>query len=70
MQGSEDVNHLLFHCATTRELWISLGMANINEEALITDRSGSAVLEHFLSDEEKKLPGFENIAQKETIGVA
>jgi hypothetical protein len=70
MQGAEDVNHLLFHCATSKEIWSSLGIAKIIEEAFITDRSGSAVLEHLLRDEEKKLPGFENIGQKETIGVA
>lgn len=52
------------------ELWSSLGIANTIEEAQLIDRSGSAILEHLLRDEENKFSGFDNIGQKEVIGVA
>jgi hypothetical protein len=53
-----------------RELWSSLGISNIIEEAIIIDLSGSAVLEYLFHDQDRELPGFERIGQKETIGVA
>jgi ribonuclease HI len=70
MQEAEDVKHLLFRFATAMELWSSLGIANTIEEAQLIDRSGSAILEHLLRDEENKFSGFDNIGQNEVIGVA
>jgi hypothetical protein len=42
---------------------------DVIDEALIIDRSGSAVLEFLLWDQDKVLPGVD-IGRKETIGVA
>jgi hypothetical protein len=39
-------------------------------EALITDRSGSEVLEVLLRDQTTKFPSFDSIGLKETIGIA
>jgi hypothetical protein len=52
------------------ELWTSLGISNIIEEVIIIDCSGSTILEYFFRDQDRELPGFESIGQKETICVA
>jgi hypothetical protein len=38
--GPEDVRHLLFQCATARELWRELGILNVINEAINIDLSG------------------------------
>jgi hypothetical protein len=63
------VRHLLFQCATTRDLWRELGILDVIDEALNIDLSGSAILEFLLRAQAKALPGFD-IGEKETIGVA
>jgi hypothetical protein len=69
MQGREDTAHLLFQCHTAWELWISLGVIDCIDEALLSDRSGSAILEYLLRDLNSTVPGFMNMGLKELIGV-
>jgi ribonuclease HI len=69
-QAPEDLAHLFFQCETARDLWDSLGIAEVIEQAVIIDRAGSAVLEFILRDQKRQLPGFTSIGLKETIGVA
>jgi ribonuclease HI len=69
MQGPEDILHLLFECDTAKQIWSSLGLIEIIEEAMLVDRAGSAVLEHLLSAE-KPMSGFESIGLLEVIGTA
>jgi hypothetical protein len=44
-QGPEDILHLLFQCSAPREIWMALGIHEMIDEAMMVDRSGSAVLE-------------------------
>jgi ribonuclease HI len=62
--------HLLFKCPTAKELWQSLGLENIINEATSMDRAGSAVLEYLLRQNGNTLPGFEFVKLKETICVS
>jgi hypothetical protein len=47
-QGPEDICHLLFLCPATKEIWQSLGLDQVIEEALHVDREESSILEHLL----------------------
>jgi hypothetical protein len=46
----------------------SLGIDEIIDEAMSTDRSGSAMLEFLLRAEGNVMSGFDNIGLKEVIG--
>jgi hypothetical protein len=70
VQEPEDVAHLLFQYDTARQIWSSLGITNIIDDALLTDRVGSAVLEHLLRGDDATMPSFNDLVLKETIGVA
>jgi ribonuclease HI len=69
-QGPEDIRHLLFQCQPAIELWSSLGLQLVIEEAASADMAGSAMLEHILRREDNSLPGFSDIGLKETVSVA
>jgi hypothetical protein len=62
--------HLLFQCDIARQLWTSLGLSAIIDEAIVIDRSGSVVLEQLMREQDKMLHGFDSIKPKETIAVA
>ncbi|XP_051218974.1 uncharacterized protein [Lolium perenne] len=64
-QGPEDMAHLLFQCHMARELWTSLGVIDCIDEALLSDRSGSAILEYLIRDLNSSVPGFTNMGFKE-----
>jgi ribonuclease HI len=66
-QGPEDILHLLFQCETARDIWQSLGLSNIIHEAMVIDRSGSAVLEHLIRLPDNIMPGLTVVKMKETI---
>jgi hypothetical protein len=68
-QSPEDILHLLFNCDMARQMWDSLGLTSVIEEACTVDRAGSAVLEFLMREEDKPLPGFDTIETKETIAV-
>ena len=68
-EGAEDIVHLLFLCHTARELWASLGVHEIIEQAVHADRSGSAVLEYLLQSNNISMPDFDYIDLKETVSV-
>jgi hypothetical protein len=69
-QDPKDVRHLLFQCQSAIELWSSLGLQPVIEEAASADMAGSAMLEHILRRQDNSLPGFSNIGLKETISMA
>jgi hypothetical protein len=67
MQGPEDIKHLLFQCDTTSQIWTSLELSEVINDAMLIDRAGSAILEHlFRSD--VSMPGFNSIGVREVIG--
>jgi ribonuclease HI len=66
----EDVLHLLFKCNASKEIWQSLGLANIIEDATSIDRSGFAVLEYLIRANDNNFPGLSMVNRKETIMVA
>jgi hypothetical protein len=68
-QAPEDILHLLFNCEMARQMWDSLGLTSVIEEACMVDRAGSAFLEFLMREEDKPLPGFDTIETKETIAV-
>jgi hypothetical protein len=47
--GPEDIQHLLFLCPVATDIWRALGVSNLIQSSLVTDRSGSAVLEALFS---------------------
>jgi hypothetical protein len=69
-QGPEDNNHLLFQCEAAQNLWQSLGLSDIVNEAVQVDRSGSAVLEELLRRQGNSFKEFSNIGLKEVISVS
>jgi hypothetical protein len=67
--GAEDVLHLLFTCTKAQETWAELGISEEIEDALHSDRDGSAVLEHLLLKKDRSVPGFDHINLRELISV-
>lgn len=47
-EGPEDIRHLVFTCARARKVWESLGLNEIVDTNLKSDRSGSVVMEEIL----------------------
>ena len=45
---AEDIRHIMFSCPRAKEVWRSLGILHIIENALMIDRSGSVVLKELL----------------------
>jgi ribonuclease HI len=67
--GPEDIQHLLFLCPVASDIWRALGVSNLIQSALVTDRSGSAVLEALLSSNGQNFQNFD-MGMRETIAVA
>jgi hypothetical protein len=67
---AEDINHLLFQCKAAQNLWESLGLSDIVNEAIQVDRLGSAVLEELLRRQDNSFEDFSNIGLKEVISVS
>jgi hypothetical protein len=68
-QGPEDIYHLLFLCPATKEIWQSLGLDQVIEEALHVDREGSTILEHLLQLRDNSMVGFDGAGLKEVISI-
>jgi hypothetical protein len=64
---AEDVKHLLFEWPAAREVWHSLNIQHIIDDATIVDRSGSAILEHILRQDMNEVPGLDSIHLKELV---
>jgi hypothetical protein len=64
---AEDAMHLLFQSPAAQELWESIGIRGIIEEAILEDLSGSVVLESLLMRQDNNLPAIASIGLKETI---
>jgi hypothetical protein len=56
---AEDILHLLFNCDPAKNIWECLGLSSIIANALLADRSGSAILEHILCLPDNTPSGFE-----------
>ena len=68
-QGPEDIRHLLFQCQIAQDMWNSLGLMGIIDEAMQGDRAGSAVLEILLRRQDNDYNNFDNVGLKELISV-
>jgi hypothetical protein len=66
---AEDILHLLFTYDPAKEIWECLGLSSIIANALLVDRSGSAVLEHILCLPDNTPSGFEVVQFKELVSV-
>jgi hypothetical protein len=64
---AEDIKHLLFECPAAREVWHSLNIQHIIDDATIVDRSGSAILEHILRQDMNEVLGLDSIHLKELV---
>lgn len=51
--GAEDLRHLMFTCVRAKEVWKALGLQETIAQALLSDRSGSVVLENILRDQRR-----------------
>jgi hypothetical protein len=67
--GPEDILHLLFRCTAAQELWSSLGIHEIIEEAMSGDQSGSVVLEIIPRRGDNSMPGFNDIGLIEVVAI-
>jgi hypothetical protein len=67
--GLEDIQHLLFLCPVASDIWQALGVSNLIQSALVTDRSGSAVFQALLSCNGQNYQNFD-MGMRETIAVA
>lgn len=67
--GPEYIRHLIFICKRAKEVWKSLGLDEIIDQALCTDRSGSVVLEEILRLPLQKSPVLGQLGLQETIAV-
>jgi hypothetical protein len=50
-------------------MWAALGLTTIIDASILNERSGSVVLEQLMREDEKPMPGYDNINQKETIAI-
>jgi hypothetical protein len=69
LQAGEDVKHLLFQCDTARDLWRTLGLLDVIDEAMQLDRSGSVILEILFRGQDLMMPGFASLGLKEVVAV-
>jgi hypothetical protein len=69
-QGAEDIMHLLFTCSRAREVWSALGLKEIINQSLATDRSGSVVLKDLICLPKQKSPILGQLGLQESIAVA
>lgn len=68
-QGAEDIRHLLFLCTSARDLWASLGLTQLINQALAVDRSGSAIFEFIFSLPDQQLAVHKELNFKQAIAV-
>jgi hypothetical protein len=61
--------HLLFLCPVATDIWRALGVSDVIQSALVTDRAGSAVLGALLSSTGQNFQNFD-MGLRETIAVA
>jgi hypothetical protein len=66
MQGPEDIKNLLFQCDTASKIWMSLELSEAINDAMISDRAGSTILEHLLRSD-GSMPRFNSIGVREVI---
>ena len=66
---AEDVGHLMFKCSRAKDVWNSLGVYHLIEQALLVDRSGSVVLEELLRKHIITPDHLSHIGIKEVIAV-
>jgi ribonuclease HI len=66
----EDTKHVFFECPRVVEVWESLGLSPIINEACLSDRSGSAVLEFLLRQSDKMSSNLSDLGLKELIVTA
>lgn len=67
--GAEDIRHLVFTCTRAREVWKYLGLEEIIDRALCTDRSGSVVLEEILRSSTRRSLVLGQLGLQETVTV-
>jgi ribonuclease HI len=67
--GPEDIQHLLFLCSVATDIWRALGVSDLIQSALVTNRAGPAILEALLSSTGQNFQNFD-MGLKETIDVA
>jgi hypothetical protein len=65
--AAEDILHMIFKCPMAKDLWESLNLTQVINDAM-DDRLGSVVLETLFRQDDVNLQGF-NVGQKEVIAV-
>jgi ribonuclease HI len=66
---AEDILHLLFKCEPAKAIWESMGLSSFITDAMVTDRSGSGVLEHIFRLPDNLPSGFSVVELKELVAV-
>nr|XP_051221482.1 uncharacterized protein LOC127339703 [Lolium perenne] len=64
---AEDLRHLLFTCPVAIDMWQTMGIHEIIEDALDEDREGSALLENIINRADNSLQGFQSVNRKEVV---
>ena len=68
--GPEDVRHLLFHCQAARDMWNSLDLTAIIDEAAQEDRADRLYWKFCSNVKGNSVQGLEGIGLKETISIS
>jgi hypothetical protein len=66
---AEDILHLLFKCEPVKAIWESIGLSSFITDAMVTDRSGSRVLEYIFCLPDNLPLGFSIVELKELVAV-
>ena len=51
--GAEDIKYMIFTCKRARQVWRSLGIEEKIQRLIMTDRSGSVILEEILTKDDQ-----------------
>ena len=57
----------MYTCTRAREVWRALGLKEVIDQALETDRSGGIVFENLLRDEYRRSPTIQHLGLQESI---
>lgn len=65
--GAQNVCHLMFTCMRARDVWRALGLKEVIDQALDSDRFGSIIFENLLRDQRRQSPKVEHLGFQKSI---
>lgn len=65
--GVEDVYHLIFTCMRAREVWTTLGLKEVTDQALDSDIFDIIVFKNLLTDRRRQSPKVQHLGLQKSI---